>query len=222
MKKLLGEVKGVFCIVAPFWCDYRYNEEWSCFIGVVLRMPFINIVKAGRNASRLPRRHWHWQAEYLLYNSRACARESGLVSNQHLSAREELRGSTQVESPSAGTTKMYEVVLLRYAAAMAWPPPYTGQKAFPRLCRRRGSYAPAEAVKLNERTERLVHGVAAQALERQRRMLWSILDERKRVKAVKWANGEHRYIRRSARSFNRLRVMTKSKKALEKISGKIL
>lgn len=27
MKKLLGEVKGVFCIVAPFWCDYGYNIE---------------------------------------------------------------------------------------------------------------------------------------------------------------------------------------------------
>ena len=27
MKKLLGEVKGAFCIVAPFWCDYGYNIE---------------------------------------------------------------------------------------------------------------------------------------------------------------------------------------------------
>ena len=27
MKKLLGKVKGAFCIVAPFWCDYGYNIE---------------------------------------------------------------------------------------------------------------------------------------------------------------------------------------------------
>ena len=27
MKKLLGEVKGAFCVVAPFWCDYGYNIE---------------------------------------------------------------------------------------------------------------------------------------------------------------------------------------------------
>lgn len=27
IKKLLGRIKGAFCIVAPFWCDYGYNIE---------------------------------------------------------------------------------------------------------------------------------------------------------------------------------------------------
>lgn len=27
LKKLLGKTKGVFCITAPFWCDYGYNIE---------------------------------------------------------------------------------------------------------------------------------------------------------------------------------------------------
>ena len=27
MKRLLGEIKGDFCILAPFWCDYGYNIE---------------------------------------------------------------------------------------------------------------------------------------------------------------------------------------------------
>ena len=27
MKELLGQTKGAFCIVAPFWCDYGYNIE---------------------------------------------------------------------------------------------------------------------------------------------------------------------------------------------------
>lgn len=27
MTKLLGKTNGIFCIVAPFWCDYGYNIE---------------------------------------------------------------------------------------------------------------------------------------------------------------------------------------------------
>lgn len=27
MKRLLGKIKGDFCIMAPFWCDYGYNIE---------------------------------------------------------------------------------------------------------------------------------------------------------------------------------------------------
>ena len=27
MEKLLGKTNGVFCIIAPFWCDYGYNIE---------------------------------------------------------------------------------------------------------------------------------------------------------------------------------------------------